>query len=79
MWAISGQSYLISSVLICGAQLLASPTSPPYPIAFIATNTSRDSDLQAQPCVGRRHFYSLHRGYTHLFLMRRGHTDISPC
>ncbi len=36
MCAISGQSSRISTVLIYEAQLLASPASLPYPVAFIA-------------------------------------------
>src|SRR5882762_6712013 len=36
MCAISGQSSRISTLLIYEAQFLASPTSLPYPVAFIA-------------------------------------------
>src|SRR5712691_1947810 len=63
MGAISAQAYLISSALIHDkAQLLASPISPPYPIAIIASDSFEDSCLQTKPCVERRHFCFLYCG-----------------
>ena len=62
MCAISGQSYLISSVLYLQGLTLGLANIVTYPLAFIASNSSRDSDFQVEPCVWRGHFYSLMGG-----------------
>ncbi len=64
MCAISGQSYLISSVLnLRGSTLgLANIVTVPYSVYREQFISSKDSDLQVPPCVGQRHFYPVHSG-----------------